>query len=1205
MPAGLNQAHFGDMTVLRRSICVALGSFSLTAPHAAAEGWQTITVPGSWESQGPPEATNYDGVAWYRTWVLPHDEFFASHERNLFEESVSITLPDVADAHEVFVNAVRIGGAGKFPPAYSSGRDSTRRHKVPPGTLKKGQWNEIAIRIFNRSGPGGFFGEAPFIMDYFQECVMAGTWEFRLGDNSAWSGPALAQKPSTSAFYQYRESNRLLGESPNPVTGPKLPPAESAAKMMPHAEFVSELMLHEPLVAQPVHLSFDERGRLWVAQYRQYPYPAGVHPISRDKYYRTHYDAVPAAPPNHVRGRDQISVHEDTDGDGRFDRHVVFQDGLNMANAALAGHGGVWVMHTPHLLFYPDKNGDAVPDGQPEVRLAGFGLEDSHSVANGLVWGVDGWIYGGQGSTCSCRVTRPGIDPPGAAGASFEGCMVWRYHPDTKAFEIFAEGSGNTFGVEQDSEGRLFSGHNGGETRGWHYVQGGFYLKQGVDPGKFGPARYPWTFGDLPMMPSRTPAVRFTHFFAVGEGTALPSGFYGRLFALDPLHNIVICADRQVTGSSFATADVGPAVKSSDSAFRPVYITHGPDGSLFVADLYEHYIAHGQHYQSQIDASTGRIYRLRGKDSALEKDLNLSGKSGAELVALLRHPNKWHRQTAVRLLGEQREPTTRQLLLDMLGKESGLPAVGALWSLFQAGWLEDATLEGALRHGSPVVRKWAVQFIGERSGTHPGLDLAGLNVRPLPLAESLRAALIALSSSEPAAEVRSQLACTARRLPASAALPILRELVMQDQDAVDPFLPHLCWYALEHHLAGHEQQILLEMRGEAMWQRPMLRNFLLPRIMRRLVTEGRQPWLLAAAELLESAPSAALAQPLIEGFNEAVQGKELTGFPDRLLAALAARGGMTLPMRLRKGEPSALTEAVNLLLNRQATARELVPCLRIFGEMRIAAAVGPLLEAAADEKRGGEIRRAALAALGAFEQAEIPDRLLALIPSAPPEVKTAIFSSLTHRNVWTGKLLAALQSGALAASSVPLEFIEVLRQNPDKSLSELAVKLFPPLDAVSANWNEKIAKVEAALRKPGGNPYEGEKIFAQRCSGCHRLFFKGGSIGPDLTAYQRDNLGTMLVSIINPNAEIREGFASQIIQTADGQTLSAYILEQTESIVRLRGMDGQTTTLPTTSVKSISPLGRSLMPEGLLEGLADAQLRDLFAWLRQSQPISK
>jgi len=1182
-----------------QSVMLTLTQFASAV--CADDNWKPIRVPGAWESGGAA-AKSYDGVAWYRTWVWAHDEFFAAHERNLFEESVTLTLPAVADAHEAFVNGVRIGGGGKFPPEYVRGSAEVQRHKVPAGTLKKGEWNEIAVRVYNASGPGGFTGEAPFIMDYFYECVLEGVWEFRTGDDPSWAGKPRKEKPVSSAFDQYRESNRLLGESPNPVTGPKLAPDESAKRMESHPEFVSELLLSEPLVAQPTHLSFDARGRLWVSQYRQYPYPAGVRPVSRDKYYRTHYDAVPAAPPNHTKGRDRISVHEDTDGDGRYDKHLVFQDGLNLANAAVTGRGGAWIMHTPHLLFFPDKDGDTVPDGPPEVRLTGFGLEDSHSVSNGLVWGMDGWLYGGQGSTCSCRVTRPGLDPPDAAGAAFEGCMVWRYHPDTCAFEIFAEGSGNTFGLEVDSDGRLFSGHNGGETRGWHYVQGGFYLKQGKDPGKFGPARYPWTFGDLPMMRSTTPAPRFTHFFAVGEGTALPSSFQGRIFAVDPLHNVVIAADRRRHGATFETSDIAPALKCSDAAFRPVYIVNAPDGSLLVADFYDHYIAHGQHYQSQIDASTGRVFRLRGKDAALERDVNLAAKSGAELVRMLGHANKWHRQTGVRLLGERRDPATRELLLALLQKDAGIASTGALWALFQAGWLDEASHEPALKHPVPAVRLWAVRLTGERCGTHPGIGLPGRNVTPHSLPENTAKALAALAKSEPDAEVRSQLACTAQRLPAAAALPVIAALALRDEDAGDPFIPQLVWYAFEHHLAGNEDRVLSFLRDPAVWSRPLIATHLLPRLMRRLAADEKQSSLMAAARLLELAPDNDRARPLLTGFNEAVQGRDLSGMPAALMKALADRGGMTLPLRLRNGEAAAVTEAIALLRDAKAKPEERTLCIRTLGEMRAAAALPALLDLATDTTAADPLRRAALAALASFDDDTIPPRVLKSLP-ATAGVNAAAFATLISRARWAAALLDALRAGTPPPASVPLEIVESLRAHPDKAIAAAAVKLFP--SAGAADWQKKIAAVEAALKQPGGNPYHGETIYAQRCAGCHKLFFKGGVIGPDLTAYQRDNPGTMLVSIVNPNAEIREGFACQIVETTTGQVATGYILEGDPNVLRLRTLDGQISTLPAAEVKSVTPLGRSLMPEGLLEGLTDGQLRDLFAWLRQSQPITK
>ena len=255
-------------------------------------------------------------------------------------------------------------------------------------------------------------------------------------------GQALNAKPTRAAYDQFHEASRVLFEAQTLVHGERLSPVDSLARFELADGLAIETVLHEPLVAQPTHLSFDARGRLWVSHYVQYPYPAGLRQISRDKYYRAKYDREPKPPPHHTPGRSRVTVHEDTNGDGSYDTHKVFADKLSLANAALPGRDGVWVMHTPHLLFYPDRNADDIPDGDPVVHLAGFGFEDTHSVANGITWGPDGWLYGAQGSTVSCRVTRPGIDPPNAPGRYYEGCMVWRYHPYSRQFEIFAEGGG-------------------------------------------------------------------------------------------------------------------------------------------------------------------------------------------------------------------------------------------------------------------------------------------------------------------------------------------------------------------------------------------------------------------------------------------------------------------------------------------------------------------------------------------------------------------------------------------------------------------------------------------------------------------------------------------------------------------------------------------------------------------------------------------
>ncbi|MFN3486791.1 MAG: PVC-type heme-binding CxxCH protein, partial [Planctomycetota bacterium] len=470
-----------------------------------------------------------------------------------------------------------------------------------PGLLARGAWNLLAIRVYNQQGKGGFLGRAPFLAGYYEECLLEGAWEFRTGDALAWAEAARSEKPARAAFDTFVEATTPLEAPAAFHRGPSLPPEEAFKALRVAEDLQVDQVLSEPEIAQPLQLSFDERGRLWVVEYRQYPFPAGIKVVSRDKFYRAVYDRVPPPPPRHVRGRDRISIHEDSDGDGTFDRHTVFADGLNMATAVARGRGGVWVLNPPYLLFYPDRDEDDRPDGDPVVHLEGFGLEDTHAVVNSLTWGPDGWLYGAQGSTVSSRVSRPGV---AAEPVYAEGPAVWRYHPETRRYEIFAEGGGNAFGIEIDAQGRLYSGYNGGNTRGFHYLQGAYYTK-GTE-GKYGPLSNPYAFGHLSWMTHASPAPRFTHTLVKYEAEALPERYWGGLFCVDPLQRNLVLAAVEPDGFTFKTRDLSVPLASEDPAFRPVDIKVGPDGALYVADFYEYYIAHGQHYQGQLDPGTGR-----------------------------------------------------------------------------------------------------------------------------------------------------------------------------------------------------------------------------------------------------------------------------------------------------------------------------------------------------------------------------------------------------------------------------------------------------------------------------------------------------------------------------------------------------------------------------------------------------------------------
>ncbi|MFY8199986.1 MAG: PVC-type heme-binding CxxCH protein, partial [Pirellula staleyi] len=296
--------------------------------------------------------------------------------------------------------------------------------------------------------------------------------------------------------------------------GPALSPAESSQLFSVSDQSVWKLLLAEPTIEQPLSATFDSRGRLWVVEYRQYPEPEGLKALSRDNFWRIVYDRMPL-PPGHggARGADRITIHEDQNGDGSFETHSTFVDGLNIATSVVPTSKGAWVLNPPYLLFFQDEDGDSQADGPPEVHLEGFGLEDTHSVVNSLCMGPDGWLYAAQGSTVTGAVKNYGSSE---LPIKTLGQAIWRYHPQSRKYEVFAEGGGNAFGVAMNDSGEIFSGHNGGDTRGFHYYQGGYYRKGFT---KHGSLSNPNAFGYLNPM-AHPPIQRFTHTMLMMEGTA-------------------------------------------------------------------------------------------------------------------------------------------------------------------------------------------------------------------------------------------------------------------------------------------------------------------------------------------------------------------------------------------------------------------------------------------------------------------------------------------------------------------------------------------------------------------------------------------------------------------------------------------------------------------------------------------------------------
>jgi putative heme-binding domain-containing protein len=964
-------------------------------------------------------------------------------------------------------------------------------------------------------------------------------------------------------------------------SGEPLSPEESLKLLRTPADLTAVPVLTEPVVAQPVFLNFDERGRMWVVQYLQYPFPAGLKILSEDKFLRATYDKVPPAPPHHFPGLDKITIHEDTDGDGRYDKHKTFVEGLNIASAATKGRGGVWVLNPPYLLFYPDKNNDDVPDGDPVVHLSGFGLEDTHSVVNSLQWGPDGWLYAAQGSTVSGAVVRPGVDKKPVNSL---GQVIWRYHPELRKYEIFAEGGGNAFGVEIDSKGRIFSGHNGGDTRGFHYVQGGYYQKGFA---KHGPLSNPYTFGYFPAM-THAKVPRFTHCFIIYEGGALPGPYDGKLFGVHPLLSHVVSSQVDPEGSSFKTKDVGFAIESNDQWFRPVDIKSGPDGGVYVADMYEGQIAHLLHHEGKIDRSNGRIYRLTAKGAKPLAPFDLSKKSSAELIELLASPNKWFRRTAIRVLGDRKDASIVPALAKKLHDEQGQTALEALWALNASGGFNDAVAVESLDHANPYVRLWAVRLLGDSGQVSPAVAKK----------------LADLATNEKNVEVRSQLACTARRLPAAECLPVVRQLLTHDEDSDDIHMPLLLWWAIESKVESDRAAVVALFEDSSFWRLPLVQKQILHRVMRRYAAGGTRKDLLTCAKLLQLSPGDEWSKQLMRGFEEAYQGRSMTNMPGELVDAMARLGGGSVSLGLRQGRADAIDKALAIIADDKADAGERLQLVQVFGEVKQPRCIPGLLNLVASAKDDG-LRMAALTALQPYDDQQIGRVTIQAYGNMTDDVRSVAQTLLVSRKSWARELIGSVEEGRIEPRSVPLDVVRKLTVYRDAPIAAAITKYWGKIDgATTAQMRERIDKLQDVLQAGAGTPYAGKKLFQASCAKCHKLFGDGGQIGPDLTAFKRDDLANMLTNIVNPSAEIREGFETYQAVTDDGRVVTGFLVDRDPQVVVLRGADGQNISLPQGEIEELVVQRKSLMPEGQLETLSEQQIRDLFAYLRSTQPLS-
>ena len=994
----------------------------------------------------------------------------------------------------------------------------------------------------------------------------------------------IAANEEVLAFMKTFDGRGALSDSSQPTS------PEEALRGFQYAKDLSlDLVLAEPEVTQPVYIDFDHRGRLWVVQYNQYPYPRDLKVTSMDQHIRATFDKIPAPPGKGARGADKITFFEDTDHDGSFDKATDAITGLNIATSVVLGRGRIWVLTPPYLVAYPDANDDGLPDAKPEVHLEGFGIEDTHAVANNLRWGPDGWLYGAQGSTCTANVSSAV-----SKNIRFDGQAIWRYHPDTRVFEVYAEGGGNTFDVEIDSKGRLYSGDNG-TSRGQYYKQGAYYIR---NFGKHGALTNAYAFGHLSNMELDGEKVRFTHAFVRYEGAGLPQRYQGRMIALNPLLGYVQLSRFEENGSTFRIVDEERILGTQDRWFRPVDITTGPDGGVYIADWYDSRLSHVDPRDTW-SKSNGRIYRLSSNSPApRQAGFDLAKLSAEELVPYLSHENRWFRQLSLRVIADRNDPRFVPMLRPLLENEDDQVALEALWAIHASGGLTDEIARRCIQHRDAFVRLWTIRLIGDRREVSSDLGKS--------LANSARV------ESHP--EVRSQLAASAKRLPGEVAIDIVENLLKHHDDSADPDIPLQIWWAIESKTMTHPEKVLSLFADKSIWKARTVREYLLGRVMQRYSMASDSVGYSACARLIGLAPGVGEVKILVNGLREGFRGADLVELPAVLTNAIKPfekqLGEHTLAMSLRQKNKQAIAAALSIIREPRASIGERLTYVRIFGEINVPESVPALLAVMESNQSSPALKQSALQALQRYDDPEIAERVVKAYPDklrADPGVRLAALSLFSTRPAWAMQLMNAIdrkkQPGekfiahTISRHDVPDQLVRQIKVLNDSEVNDVATRIWPDVRfASNAEKTQRITEISKILQSGYGDPAPGKKIFTNSCGGCHRLFDNGGSLGPDLTGYDRKNISELVTNTVDPGAYVREGYLMYRIATEDGRILLGTVADRSGKSVTLNLLSGEKLTLREDQITEMVSQP-SMMPDNLLDRLDDQQVRDLFAYL--------
>ncbi|MGE9268772.1 MAG: PVC-type heme-binding CxxCH protein [Verrucomicrobiales bacterium] len=931
-------------------------------------------------------------------------------------------------------------------------------------------------------------------------------------------------------------------------------PEEARAAFTVPEGFTVDLLAAEPDIRQPIAFTFDEKGRIWLAEGMSYP--------------RKRAEG---------EGGDRIVILEDADGDGSYETKKVFVDDLNLVSGLELGFGGLYVGAAPELIFIPILEGDQ--PGEREVLLDGWGYQDTHETLNSFTWGPDGWLYGCHGVFTHSKVGKPGT-PERERERINAG--VWRFHPTRREFEVFAHGTSNPWGLDYNERGDFFV-----EAcvipHFWHIMQNGVYHRQA------GSHFNPYVFDDLKTIAdhlhypggNQWQSLKNGASDAFGGGHAhcglaiylsdhFPADFYG-----DPLffnlHGHRLNREKLVkNGSGWTARHTDDLFMANDSRFVGVSVKVGPDGALYFIDWQDETTCH-HNDPLKWDRSNGRLYRLRYEGWQplqpqwdLERALELTDSRNEWLARLSRR--------RLQELGPEKTAALREPLLAKVRGEGELRfRLRALWQLHGAGLLRRADLRDLLASEDENLRFWAIRLLAEEGGRVTAEEIGEL---------------VAMARQENSALVWRGLLSALSRLPQEGRWGLAEVIARQKFAEEDPNLARLAWFAVET-LSSLDPRRAAELVANSPQER------LVRFSARKLVS--RQEWSEALLVLLQKSPPEQ-RRWLLTGLGEGLRGTKNPVLAPEVEKSLQAwRNEAALAAQVMEVLAYAGSEAtLDLLAADFRKAPESGLGAQAF---RILAASPRAKDTALFYQALGVkgLRLAALQGLQRMPSEDHAERIFAAYGAFSAEERLAANALLTSYAGSAMRLLEEIEKGRLPARFLTAPHALQIRARGEKDLSARLEKIWGKAGDPAAEMGRLTAKLTEEFLA-AGDATRGAALYAETCGACHVLKERGGQIGPDLTGSNRANLAYLLTNILFPDAAVAEEYYRQTLKLKNGQVLVGMLVERRDEGVVLRYPGGERF-VARKEMREMLGSTKSLMPHTVLTPLKDEEIRDLIYFL--------